>query len=100
MEAGSDTPAGSAGDSSEDRDDLFEDAAKVIVRSQQGSVSLLQRKLSVGYTRAARLVDQLEDAGIVGPFEGSKAREVLIPDEFALDAHLHGAEAEGADVEA
>ena len=100
MEAGSDAPAGSAGDSSEDRDDLFEDAAKVIVRSQQGSVSLLQRKLSVGYTRAARLVDQLEDAGIVGPFEGSKAREVLIPDEFALDAHLHGAEAEGADVEA
>jgi len=100
MEAGSDAPAGSAGDSSEDRDELFEDAAKVIVRSQQGSVSLLQRKLSVGYTRAARLVDQLEDAGIVGPFEGSKAREVLIPDEFALDAHLHGAEAEGADVEA
>ena len=90
MEAGSDAPAGSAGDSSEDRDDLFEDAAKVIVRSQQGSVSLLQRKLSVGYTRAARLVDQLEDAGVVGPFEGSKARDVLIPDEFALEAHLSG----------
>ena len=100
MEAGADTPAGSAGDSSEDRDELFEDAAKVIVRSQQGSVSLLQRKLSVGYTRAARLVDQLEDAGVVGPFEGSKARDVLIPDEFALEAHLHGTEAEGADVEA
>ncbi|MEM0961957.1 MAG: DNA translocase FtsK 4TM domain-containing protein [Bacteroidota bacterium] len=93
METGTDAPTGSAGDSSEDRDDLFEDAAKVIVRSQQGSVSLLQRKLSVGYTRAARLVDQLEDAGIVGPFEGSKAREVLIPDEFALDTHLHGAPA-------
>ena len=94
MEAGSDAPKGSAGDSSEDRDDLFEDAAKVIVRSQQGSVSLLQRKLSVGYTRAARLVDQLEDAGIVGPFEGSKAREVLIPDEYQLDAYLSGEAAE------
>lgn len=90
MEAASDAPKGSAGDSSTDRDELFEDAAKVIVRSQQGSVSLLQRKLSVGYTRAARLVDQLEDAGIVGPFEGSKAREVLISDEFQLDAHLNG----------
>ena len=90
MEAASDAPKGSAGDSSTDRDELFEDAAKVIVRSQQGSVSLLQRKLSVGYTRAARLVDQLEDAGVVGPFEGSKAREVLIPDEFQLDAHLGG----------
>ncbi len=90
MEAASDAPKGSAGDSSTDRDDLFEDAAKVIVRSQQGSVSLLQRKLSVGYTRAARLVDQLEDAGIVGPFEGSKAREVLVPDEYQLDALLKG----------
>ncbi|WP_412063300.1 DNA translocase FtsK 4TM domain-containing protein [Rubrivirga sp. IMCC45206] len=86
MDAGGDAPTGAAGDSSGDRDELFEDAAKVIVRSQQGSVSLLQRKLSVGYTRAARLVDQLEDAGVVGPFEGSKAREVLIPDEYALDA--------------
>ncbi len=76
--------------SEEDRDDLFEDAAKVIVRSQQGSVSLLQRKLSVGYTRAARIVDQLEDAGIVGPFEGSKARDVLVGDQEALEALLHG----------
>ena len=90
MDAGGDAPKGSAGDASDDRDELFEDAAKVIVRSQQGSVSLLQRKLSVGYTRAARLVDQLEDAGIVGPFEGSKAREVLIPDEYQLDAYLGG----------
>ncbi len=93
MDAGGDAVKGSAGDSSTDRDDLFEDAAKVIVRSQQGSVSLLQRKLSVGYTRAARLVDQLEDAGIVGPFEGSKARDVLVPDEYALEVHLHGATA-------
>ena len=76
--------------SEEDRDDLFNDAAKVIVRSQQGSVSLLQRKLSVGYTRAARIVDQLEDAGIVGPFEGSKARAVLVADEHGLDLLLNG----------
>ena len=89
MDPHEDAPTGSAGDSSEDRDDLFEDAARVIVRSQQGSVSLLQRKLSVGYTRAARLVDQLEDAGIVGAFEGSKAREVLVTSEYQLDEMLH-----------
>ncbi len=69
-------------------DAYFADAARIIVRSQQGSVSLLQRKLSVGYTRAARIVDQLEDAGIVGPFEGSKARQVLVPDEPTLDSYL------------
>ncbi len=78
-----------------DRDDLFEDAARVIVRSQQGSVSLLQRKLSVGYSRAARIVDQLEDAGIVGPFEGSKARQVLVADEIELD-QLLSSDAAGA----
>ncbi|HEX8298700.1 MAG TPA: DNA translocase FtsK 4TM domain-containing protein [Rubricoccaceae bacterium] len=89
MDPHEDAPAGAAGDSSEDRDDLFADAARVIVRSQQGSVSLLQRKLSVGYTRAARLVDQLEDAGIVGPFEGSKAREVLVTSEYQLDEMLN-----------
>jgi DNA segregation ATPase FtsK/SpoIIIE, S-DNA-T family len=71
----------------DDADDFFEEAARIIVRSQQGSVSLLQRKLSVGYTRAARIVDQLEEAGIVGPFQGSKAREVLVQDEIQLD-HL------------
>jgi S-DNA-T family DNA segregation ATPase FtsK/SpoIIIE len=76
--------------SEEDRDEYFEDAARVIVRSQQGSVSLLQRKLSVGYTRAARIVDQLEEAGIVGPFEGSKARQVLVEDEAGLDLFLNG----------
>ncbi len=75
-------------DSSDDMDELFMEAARIIVRSQQGSVSLLQRKLSVGYTRAARIVDQLEDAGIVGAFVGSKAREVLVSDEMALDALL------------
>ena len=72
----------------EDIDDLFDEAARIIVRSQQGSVSLLQRKLSVGYTRAARIVDQLEQAGIVGPFVGSKAREVLVESEIHLDSLL------------
>ena len=85
--------------SEEDRDDLFDDAARVIVRSQQGSVSLLQRKLSVGYTRAARIVDQLEDAGVVGPFEGSKARDVLVGDEEALEMLLHGEKEELEDGE-
>ncbi len=61
-----------------DRDPLFEEAMKVVVLSGQGSVSIVQRKLKVGYSRAARIIDQLEDAGVVGPFEGSKAREVLI----------------------
>ncbi len=85
-------PEGAAGTmNSDERDDLFEEAARIIVRSQQGSVSLLQRKLSIGYTRAARLVDQLEDAGIVGPFEGSKAREVLVHSEHQLDAMIGGA---------
>lgn len=70
------------------RDPLFEECARILVRSQQGSVSLLQRKLSIGYTRAARIVDQLEKAGIVGPFEGSKARSVLVKDEFQLDDFL------------
>ena len=78
----------------EETDDLFDEAARIIVRSQQGSVSLLQRKLSVGYTRAARIVDQLEDAGIVGPFEGSKARRVLIESELDLDAFLEARRAD------
>jgi S-DNA-T family DNA segregation ATPase FtsK/SpoIIIE len=97
MDPHEDAPTGAAGDSSEDRDDLFADAARVIVRSQQGSVSLLQRKLSVGYTRAARLVDQLEDAGIVGPFEGSKAREVLVSSEYQLDEMLNPGSGLGED---
>ncbi len=71
-----------------DRDKLFKDAAVVIVTAQQGSASLLQRKLKLGYNRAGRLIDQLEAAGIVGPFEGSKARQVLITDLAALDQHL------------
>lgn len=72
----------------EDRDALFEDAARIVVMTQQGSASMLQRKLKLGYNRAGRLVDQLEAAGIIGPFEGSKARKVLIPDEISLDAFL------------
>lgn len=67
------------------RDDLFEDAAKVVVMHQQGSTSLIQRKFSIGYNRAGRIIDQLEAAGIVGPFEGSKARQVLIQDEISLE---------------
>ncbi|WP_228350779.1 DNA translocase FtsK [Rhodocaloribacter litoris] len=81
------SPTGTTGGSDE-RDELFEEAARIIVRSQQGSVSLLQRRLSVGYSRAARIVDQLEEAGIVGPFEGSKARQVLVEDEQQLDELL------------
>ena len=73
----------------EDTDELFEEAAHVIVRNQQGSVSLLQRKLAVGYTRAARIVDQLEEAGIVGPFVGTKARDVLVDSEEELDELLN-----------
>ena len=71
-----------------DRDKLFREAAEVIVIAQQGSASLLQRKLKLGYNRAGRLIDQLEAAGIVGPFEGSKARQVIINDLSALDRHL------------
>ncbi|MGJ1498719.1 DNA translocase FtsK 4TM domain-containing protein [Sphingobacterium spiritivorum] len=72
----------------DDRDQLFEDAARLIVMHQQGSTSLIQRKLKLGYNRAGRIIDQLEAAGIVGPFEGSKAREVLYPDEYSLEQYL------------
>lgn len=71
-----------------ERDELFEDAARVIVQNQQGSTSLLQRKLKLGYNRAGRIIDQLEAAGIVGPFEGSKAREVKVANEMALEQFL------------
>ncbi len=71
-----------------DLDPMFEEAARIVVRHQQGSVSLLQRKLKLGYSRAARIVDQLEQAGIVGPAEGSKAREVIVENEEQLETIL------------
>ena len=75
-----------------ERDTLFREAAEIIVNAQQGSASLLQRKLKLGYNRAGRLIDQLEAAGIVGPFEGSKARSVNIPDMHALDQFFNNEE--------
>ena len=72
----------------EDRDPLFEDAARLIIRHQQGSVSLVQRRLKVGYARAGRIVDELEAAGIVGPYDGSKARLVLMDSESDLERVL------------
>ncbi|GMT44859.1 MAG: DNA translocase FtsK [bacterium] len=75
-----------------ERDELFEDAARLIVQTQQGSTSLLQRKLKLGYNRAGRIIDQLEAAGIVGPFEGSKAREVRVANEMALEQFLRDLE--------
>lgn len=76
-----------------ERDAMFEEAARLVVQTQQGSTSLIQRKLKLGYNRAGRIVDQLEAAGVLGPFEGSKARQVLVRDETALEALLHPAEA-------
>ena len=91
------TPEGGGGESGhisdDERDDMFEDAARVIVMHQQGSTSLLQRKLKVGYNRAGRIIDQLEEAGIIGPFEGSKARKVLVPDEMSLEQMLQKGDA-------
>lgn len=84
---GEDDGGASAVDLSE-RDALFEEAARLIVQHQQGSTSLIQRKLKLGYNRAGRLIDQLEAAKIVGPFEGSKAREVLIKDPMSLEQLL------------
>lgn len=72
----------------EDLDPMFEEAARLIVTHQQGSTSLIQRKMKLGYNRAGRIMDQLEYAGVVGPNEGSKARQVLIPDEYALEQLL------------
>ncbi|MCK4343728.1 MAG: DNA translocase FtsK, partial [Bacteroidales bacterium] len=85
----SDETGGDMGDIDlQKRDPFFEEAAHIVVLHQQGSTSLIQRKLSIGYNRAGRIIDQLEAAGIVGPFEGSKARHVLIPDEYSLEQYL------------
>ncbi len=71
------------------RDDLFDDAARIVVGNQMGSTSMIQRKFSIGYNRAGRIMDQLEAAGVVGPSEGSKARQVLIQDEYSLEQLLN-----------
>lgn len=95
-----DENAGGLGDTllpDSETDELFEKAARVIVRHQQGSVSLLQRKLAVGYTRAARIVDQLEEANVVGPFQGSKARDVYVESEEKLDELLNHEDEESND---
>ncbi len=72
-----------------ERDDFFSDAARLVVKHQQGSTSLIQRRLKLGYNRAGRIIDQLEKAGVVGPFQGSKAREVLVHDEYSLEQILN-----------
>lgn len=86
--SGDDDGGGGSGVDLSERDSMFEEAARTIVSHQQGSTSLLQRKLKLGYNRAGRIIDQLEAAGIVGPFEGSKAREVYVRDEYSLEQLL------------
>ena len=75
------TESGGYGDDGES-DELFNDAVALVITHQQGSISLLQRRLKVGYSRAARLIDQMEQTGVVGPFTGSKAREVLVDETY------------------
>jgi len=84
-----DSEGGSSSTDLDDRDVMFEEAARVVVQHQSGSTSLIQRKLKLGYNRAGRIIDQLEAARIVGPFEGSKARQVLIRDEMSLEELLN-----------
>ncbi len=79
---------GGGGFDANDKDELFDEAARIVVRHQQGSTSLIQRKMSIGYNRAGRIIDQLESVGIVGPYEGSKARQVFYPDEQSLEQYL------------
>lgn len=88
---GDGSAAGGAGDPME-RDPKFEEAARIVVALQQGSASVIQRKMAIGFNRAGRIVDQLEAAGVIGPFNGSKAREVLIQDEASLNRLLYGAD--------
>jgi len=86
---GEESAASKTTSATDERDSKFEDAARVVVLHQQGSTSLIQRKLKLGYNRAGRIMDQLEATGIVGPFEGSKARKVLIPDDYSLEQLLN-----------
>jgi len=86
--AGESSTGGVGNFDGEDRDEMFDDAARILVQHQQGSASLLQRKMKIGYNRAGRLIDQMEEAGIIGPFEGSKARQVLINDVDTLEQFL------------
>jgi len=79
---------GNGGSGAGEYDEMFEEAARLVVRHQQASTSFLQRRLKLGYGRAARVIDELESAGVVGPFEGSKGREVLLESEAELDARL------------
>lgn len=85
-----DEEAGSGEADLKNRDEMFDDAARIVVMNQMGSTSMIQRKFSIGYNRAGRIMDQLEAAGIVGPSEGSKARRVHIPDEYSLEQLLNG----------
>ena len=95
-----DEEGGEGGDfeDGDERDPLFEDAARIVVQTQQGSTSMIQRKLKLGYNRAGRIIDQLEAAGIVGPFSGSKSREVKVANEFALEQILKDIEQKDQDL--
>lgn len=72
-----------------DKDDLFEDAARLVVRYQQTSATFIQRNMAIGYNRSSRIIDQLEIAGIVGPYERSKTRQVFFTDEYSLEEYLN-----------
>jgi S-DNA-T family DNA segregation ATPase FtsK/SpoIIIE len=86
--SGGDETGGEGGGEIEARDPMFEEAARIVVRNRAGSTSFIQRRLSLGYARAGRIMDQLQAVGIVGPADGSKPREVLVTDERELEKYL------------